>query len=55
MDVELTGLQMNLVYLKKLTIFTNININIRNHKNGKFVQNKPECLWPLLLQLKCNK
>ena len=47
MDMELTGLQMNLAYLKKLTTLTNINENIMNHKNGKFEQNKPEHLWPL--------
>ena len=40
---------MNLAYLKKLTTFTNINTNIRNHKNGKFVQNNPKRLWSLLL------
>ena len=38
---------MNLAYLKKLTTFTNININIRNHKSEKCVQNEPEHLWPL--------
>ena len=49
MDVKLTGLQTNLAYLKELTTFTNINKNIRKHKN------KPKHLWPLLLQLICNK
>ena len=47
MDLEYTALQTNLAYLKKLTIFTNITINIRNHKNVKFTKNKPEHLWPL--------
>ena len=47
MDLEYTALQMNLAYLKKLTTFTNIIINIRNHKNVKFAKDKPEHLWPL--------
>ena len=32
MDLEYTALQTNLAYLKKLTTFTDISINIRNHK-----------------------
>ena len=47
MDLEYTALQMNLAYLKKLTTFTDITINIRNHKSAKFTKNRPECLWPL--------
>ena len=47
MDLEYTPLQMNLAYLKKLTTFTDITINIRNHKSAKFTQNRPEHLWPL--------
>ena len=46
MDPEYTALQMNLAYIKKLTIFTNTTINIRNHKSDKFDKNKPERLWP---------
>ena len=38
---------MNFTNLKKIPSFTNIIINIRNHKNAKLVQNKPEHLWPL--------
>ena len=47
MDLEYTALQTNLAYLKKLTTFTNITFDIRNHKNAKFAKNKPERLWPL--------
>ena len=47
MDLEYTALQTNLAYLKKLTTFTDMNINIRNHKSAKFTKNKPENLWPL--------
>ena len=47
MDLEYTALQTNLAYLKKLTTFTDITINIRNHKSAKFTKNRPECLWPL--------
>ena len=47
MDLEYTALQMNLAYLKKLTTFTDMNINIRNHKSAKFTKNSPERLWPL--------
>ena len=39
MDIELTALQTNLAYLKKLTTFTDISINIRNHKSAKFTKN----------------
>ena len=38
---------MNLVNLKELPTFTNITINVRNHKNAKLIKNKPEHLWPL--------
>ena len=34
MDLEYTALQINLAYLNELTTFTNITINIRNHKNA---------------------
>ena len=47
MDLEYTALQMNLAYLKELTTFTDITINIRNHKSAKFTKNRPEPLWPL--------
>ena len=47
MDLEYTALQTNLAYLKKLTTFTGMNINIRNHKSVKFTKKRPECLWPL--------
>ena len=47
MDLEYTALPMNLAYLKKLTTFTDININIRNHKSAKFTKNRAERLWPL--------
>ena len=47
MDLEYTALQMNLAYLKKLTTFTDITINIRNHKSAKFTKNRPEHLWLL--------
>ena len=47
MDLQYTTLQMNLAYLKKLTTFADMNINIRNHKSAKFTKNRPECLWPL--------
>ena len=47
MDLEYTALQINLAYLKKLTTFTDITINIRNHKSAKFTKNRPERLWPL--------
>ena len=47
MDLEYTALQTNLAYLKKLTTFTDININIRNHKSAKFTKNRPGHLWPL--------
>ena len=46
MDLEYTALQINLAYLKKLTTFTDITINVRNHKSDKFDKNKPEHLWP---------
>ena len=46
MDLEYTALQTNLAYLKKLTTFTDITINVRNHKSDKFDKNKPERLWP---------
>ena len=38
---------MNLAYLKELTTFTGITINIRHHKSDKFDKNKSERLWPL--------
>ena len=47
MDLEYTALQMNLAYSKKLTTFTDMNINIRNHKSAKFTKNRPEHSWPL--------
>ena len=47
MDSEYTALQTKLSYLKKLTTFTDININIRTHKSTKFTKNRPERLWPL--------
>ena len=45
--IEYTALQTNLAYFKKLTTFTDININIGNHKSAKFTKNRPERLWPL--------
>ena len=47
MDWEYTALQTNLAYLKKLTTFTDITINIRNHKSAKLTKSRPEHLWPL--------
>ena len=38
---------MNFTNLKKITSFTNVTMNVRNHKNAKLVKNKPEHLWPL--------
>ena len=38
---------MNFTNLKKIPSFTEIIIKVRNHKIGKLVKNKPECLWPL--------
>ena len=46
MDLEYTALQTNLAYLKELTTFTDITINVRNHKRDKFDKYKPEHLWP---------
>ena len=38
---------MNFTNIKKITSFTKIIVKVGNHKNGKLVKNKPECLWPL--------
>ena len=55
MDLEYTALQTNLAYLKKLTTFTDISINVRSLKSAKFTKNRTEHLWPLYLWIKCNK
>ena len=52
MDVFKGALQMNFSYINKITSFTNIMINVKNHKNSKFDEKRPECLWLLLLQFK---
>ena len=44
-----------LVIFNKMTGFTNIMTNVGKHKSKKFVQNKPERLWPLYLWIKLNK
>ena len=30
--------------IKKMTSFTKIIIKVENHKNGKLIKNKPECV-----------
>ena len=32
-----------------MTGFTDIITKVGNHKSDKFLQNEPECLWPLYL------
>ena len=41
--------------IKKITSFTKIIVKVGNHKNGKLVKNKPECVWPLEIQNKYNR
>ena len=51
MDLEYTALQMNLAYLKKLTTFTDMNINIRNHKSAKFTKTSLNVCGPCKYRL----
>ena len=46
-SIEKHALQMNFSYINKFTCLTNKMTKIGNHKNQKFDQNRPECLWPL--------
>ena len=41
--------------MTKLSGFTNMVTNIKNHENHKFDLKWPERLVPLILQLICNK
>ena len=33
--------------IRKITSFTKIIVEVKNHKNMKLVKNKPERVWPL--------
>ena len=46
---------MNFVKINEIPSFTGEMNRVRNHKTCNFVQNKPKCLWPLQIWIKCNK
>ena len=49
MELLKLNLQINLVKNKEISSLINKMTKVRNHKTCNFVQNRPECLWPLLL------
>ena len=44
---------MDFSHMNKLSSFTNMVTNVKNHENHKFGLKWPECLVPLILQLIC--
>ena len=49
MELLTLDLQINLVKNKEISSLIYKMTKVGNHKTCNFVQNKPECLWPLLL------